>query len=365
MKKWEKKILALMAVTVMLAGCVGCATNGADKGTEGQPQEDVSQEDASQENASRDDGESDMQGDSIEAENEDPFGRGEFPEPLPLPEEDLFDYEAWETEKTKISAPGGVVFDGEDLLVCDTGNHCVVRLTTDGDFVESYGELGSESGNFVTPTAILLHENEIYVLDSGNMRIQVFDTDMNYNREIWFEGSTLPSGGKYNDMAIAGDGTIYITTNAAYGDGMSLFYIEEEELHAVPGGGLGFLSEQDGIVYTSDKWRFYRDSMGYGWQPGVNWIYQVDRTGLRKVCELPYKYAPADFVVREDTIYIVSTVWGNMHQFSMEAELLETMFYIEEVQTNDMYLCVQDENTFYVADTEGFLYKVFRTEGEE
>lgn len=360
MKNWENRILALMVVAVMLAGCVGCAKNGADKETKGQPQEDVSQE-----NASRDDGESDMQGDGIEAENEDPFGRGEFPEPLPLPEEDLFDYEMWETEKTKISAPGGVVFDGEDLLVCDTGNHCVVRLTTDGDFVESYGELGSESGNFVTPTAILLHENEIYVLDSGNMRIQVFDTDMNYNREIWFEGSTLPSGGKYNDMAIAGDGTIYITANAAYGDGMSLFYIEAEELHAVPGGGLGFLSEQDGIVYTSDKWRFYRYSGGYGWKPGVNWIYQVDRTGLRKVCELPYMYAPADFVVREDTIYAVSTVWRKLNQFSMEAELLETMFYIEEVQTHDMYLCVQDENTFYVADTEGFLYKVFRMEGEE
>ncbi len=40
-----------------------------------------------------------------------------------------------------------------------------------------------------------------------------------------------------------------------------------------------------------------------------------------------------------------------MNRFSMEADLLETMTYIEEVQTHDIYLCVHYENIFYVADT--------------
>lgn len=356
MEKGQGRVLAILLATVLVVSCVGCAAGNVKKEAEGQPQEIVQQDDVINQT---------QEGGDVAAESGDSFARGDFPEPIPLPDKEMFGYEVWEIEKTKIGSPGGVLFDGRDLLVSDIRNHCIVRLTTNGDFVESYGELGSEEGNFVTPTAILLYENEIYVLDSGNMRIQVFDTDMNYNRQIWFEGGTLPSDGKYNDMAIAGDGTIYITADAAYGDGMSLFYIEEGELNAVPGGGLGFLSEQDGIVYTSDKWRYYRDSKGYGWKPGENWIYQVDRTGLQKVCELPYMYAPADFVVREDSIYTISMVWGEMNRFSMEEDLLETMFYIEEVQAHDMYLCVQDENTFYVADTQGFLYKVFRTEGEE
>lgn len=353
MEKWKNRVLVSVLAAIILTGCMGCSANGVDKKTEGQ----------SQENVSRDDGASNMQGGGIE-DDDDPFERGEFPAPLPLPDEDSFGYEVWETEKTKISAPGGVVFDGEDLLVCDMRNHCVVRLTTDGDFVESYGELGSETGNFVTPTAILLHENEIYVLDSGNMRIQVFDTDMTYVREILFEGGELPSGRKYHDMAIAGDGTIFVAADSSYGVGTSLFYIEGGELCIVSGGVLGNLAEQDGVVYAADKWQYYRESTEYGWKSGANWVYRVERNGLQKICELPYMYTPADFVIREDTIYTVSMVWGKMNRFSMEAEILDTMFYIEEVQAHDMYMYLQDENTFYVTDTLGYLYKVFRTQGE-
>lgn len=44
----------------------------------------------------------------------------------------------------------------------------------------------------------------------------------------------------------------------------------------------------------------------------------------------------------------------------MEGELLEALLLTEELQLHDMYLCMQDENTFYVADAKGYLYKVFR-----
>lgn len=62
----------------------------------------------------------------------------------------------------------------------------------------------------------------------------------------------------------------------------------------------------------------------------------------------------------EDEIYTLSTVWGEMNRVSMEGELLEALLLTEELQLHDMYLCMQDENTFYVADAKGYLYKVFR-----
>lgn len=355
MKSRQSGILLFMIAVITLTGCVGCGKRETGKEEEGRTQEVASQSG---------DG-SGVQGDGVETGTDDSFAGGEFPEPVPVFVENSYGYEVWKKEKTQIRMPGGVLFDGKDLLVCDMGNHCVVRLTTNGDFVESYGELGSEEGNFVTPTAILFHENEIYVLDSGNMRIQVFDMDMNFDREIWFEGSPLPSDGKYNDMAIAGDGTIYIAADASYGEGTSLFYIEGGELCVVPGGAFGYLAEQGGMVYAADNYRYYKYEKGYGWKPGENWVYQVDRTGLERVCELPYMYAPVDFVIMNDILYTLSPVWGKMNRVSMDGEPSETMFYIEEVQSHAMYLCVQDENTFYVADTQGFLYKVFRTEGEE
>ena len=360
MEKWKNRVVVSVLVAIMLASCVGCTTNGVDKEAEGQSQENVSQE-----NVSRDDGAGNMQGNGIEAEENNSFEHGEYPEPVLFNGECVFAHEVWRKDKTQIQNPGGILCDGESLLVCDMGNHCVVRLTTDGDFVESYGELGSEPGNFVTPTAILLYENEIYVLDSGNMRIQVFDTDMAYVRENLFEGGGLPSNGKYRDMAIAGDGTIYVAADSSYGDGMSLFYIEGGELCVVSGGVLGYLAEQDGTVYAANMYLFYRDNKGYGWKPGENWIYQVDRTGLQKICELPYMYAPADLIVWNDAIYTISTVWGQMNRISMGGELLEELLTEQEAQSVGMYLCMQDENTFYLTEPEGAIWKVFRTEEED
>lgn len=349
MKRQGSRIMLSALAIIMTAVSVGCASKETGKEDQVPSQEDIRQ---------ADDG-NDRQEDVIVTEGEDLFDRGEMPDPAPVLSEE-FDCEAWQTEKTKIGTPGGILFTGEDLLVCDMENHCVVRLTTDGEFVESYGELGSEEGNFVTPTAILLHENEIYILDSGNLRIQVFDTDMNFVREILFEGSPMPGNGKYNDMAIAGDGTIYITADKAYEDAMCLFYLEEGKLCGVQAECRGYLAEQDGVVYTADKDRHYLHTGGYGWKPGENWVYRVERTGLEEICELPYMYCVLDFVVRDDGIYALSSVWGKLSRFTMEGEALDAMFYMEEVQGNEMYLSVQDENTFYVADTEGCLYKVFR-----
>lgn len=346
MRKRGNRILLLTFAVIMTVGCAAKQTGKEDEVT---PQDNIQQ---------ADDG-NDVGESVTETEGEDLSDRGEMPDPVPVLSEE-FDCEVWETEKTKVGMPGGVLAVGDHLLVCDMGNHCVVRLTTDGDFVESYGELGSDAGNFVMPTAILFHEEEIYVLDSGNMRIQVFDLEMNFISEILFEGSPLPRNGKYSDMAIAGDGTIYVATDEAYEDAMCLFYLEGEKLCGVQAECMGYLAEQNGVVYTADKYRHYTYQGGNGWKSGENWVYRVDRTGVEKVCELPYMYTSMDFAVTDDQIYTLSSTWGKLSCFTMEGEALNTMFYMEEVQGNEMYLSMQDENTFYVADTEGYLYKIFR-----
>lgn len=355
MKKVGSRILSSVLFIAMAAGCMGCAAKKTGTEDGGQAQEHV------QQNMQIDSGDG-TQGSEFEVTESSSTERGEFPDPVLFDDNCVFDHEMWQKEKTQIQTPGGILYEGESLLVCDMGNHCVVRLTTDGDFVESYGELGSEAGNFVSPTAILLYEDEIYVLDSGNARIQVFDAEMNFDREILFNMGSVPGDGKYIDMAIAGDGTVYIAVDSSYGDGMNLFYLEGEGLCAVPGGVYGYLAEHDGVVYMADMWRYYRDSKGYGWNPGENWIYQVERTGLQKICELPYMYAPADFIVEDDAVYAISTLWGQMNRISMEGELMEELLTEKAAQSRGMYVCMQDEDTFYLAEPGGFLWKVFRVE---
>ena len=59
------------------------------------------------------------------------------------------------------------------------------KVNARGEWVTSWGSLGSGPGQFDTPHGIAVSPaDEIYVADRGNRRIQVFDADGNYIREF-------------------------------------------------------------------------------------------------------------------------------------------------------------------------------------
>jgi DNA-binding beta-propeller fold protein YncE len=64
-------------------------------------------------------------------------------------------------------------------------NSRVAKVDRDGNWVKSFGEPGSEPGQFSTPHSVAVdaHDN-IYVADRGNRRIQVFDTEGKFLRQI-------------------------------------------------------------------------------------------------------------------------------------------------------------------------------------
>ena len=64
-------------------------------------------------------------------------------------------------------------------------NSRVAKVNHDGDWLMSFGEPGSQPGEFSTPHSIATdaHDN-IYVADRGNRRIQVFDTAGKFLRQF-------------------------------------------------------------------------------------------------------------------------------------------------------------------------------------
>lgn len=55
-------------------------------------------------------------------------------------------------------------------------------------FVTAWGERGSAPGQFNDPTGVAVHDNEIFVSDARNARIQVFSLDGNFKRHCWYQG---------------------------------------------------------------------------------------------------------------------------------------------------------------------------------
>lgn len=64
-------------------------------------------------------------------------------------------------------------------------NSRVAKVDTNGNWIKSWGEPGDQPGQFNTPHSIAVDaQNNVYVADRGNRRIQVFDGDGKFLRQI-------------------------------------------------------------------------------------------------------------------------------------------------------------------------------------
>ena len=81
--------------------------------------------------------------------------------------------------------PTDVAWDSQGNIYITDGyvNSRVAKYERNGDWVKSWGERGTGPGQFNTPHAIAIDRNDnVYVGDRSNRRIQVFDTDGKFLR---------------------------------------------------------------------------------------------------------------------------------------------------------------------------------------
>src|SRR5258708_9783511 len=75
--------------------------------------------------------------------------------------------------------------DGSTYVTDGYGNSRVVKFTREGTLVKYWGDRGTRPGQFNTPHSIVMDRNQnLYVADRQNSRIQVFDTDGTF-KQVW------------------------------------------------------------------------------------------------------------------------------------------------------------------------------------
>src|SRR5207253_2347298 len=103
-----------------------------------------------------------------------------------------------------------------DIYVVDTGNCRIQKFNNAGNFIQLWGMFGTAPSNFQSPTGIAVDEkNVVYVCDTGNHRIQKFDTSTNFLPQLlgtWGTKGQEP-GQFWNPWGIAidRDGFLYVT----------------------------------------------------------------------------------------------------------------------------------------------------------
>jgi DNA-binding beta-propeller fold protein YncE len=113
----------------------------------------------------------------------------------------------------QFDGPTGVDSRGEMVFVADRNNHRIQILNPDGGVVDVIGEgPGDDPGMFDNPFGVTVDRltGEIYVADTYNHRIQKFDPEGNFMGMWGSKGSGTEQFDNPTSIALGADGLVYV-----------------------------------------------------------------------------------------------------------------------------------------------------------
>jgi len=162
------------------------------------------------------------------------------------------------------------------VYVSDTWNHRVQKFTKEGKPLTTWGQYGQplpeapESKSFFWgPRGVAVDsQGHVFVADTGNKRIVIFDEDGNYLTDF---GTAGLDAGQFDEpvgVAVADDGTVYVTDTwnqriqsfAPNEDGTLYFPLQQWDVNAWFGQSL---DNKPLIAVSEDKHVFITDPEGY------------------------------------------------------------------------------------------------------
>lgn len=136
-------------------------------------------------------------------------------------------------------ASGITVGDDGLVYVADTWNHIVLVLDKEGRVVRQLGQRGeltdigdgsdpsTDPGLFFGPRGVAVLDNEIYVTDTGNERVQVFGKDGTFLRAFGGYGSAMGELIEPTGIVAGPDGNIWVADS---GNGRVMVYTPRGEV---------------------------------------------------------------------------------------------------------------------------------------
>jgi DNA-binding beta-propeller fold protein YncE len=106
----------------------------------------------------------------------------------------------------------GIEVESKTGSVFISGNHKLQKYNSCGELVKEIGDVtpGAQPGELHEPNDVRFHKNRIYICDSGNGRVQIFDLDLNYVHAFGTKGRKTGQLHWPEDIDFDTDGNAYI-----------------------------------------------------------------------------------------------------------------------------------------------------------
>jgi DNA-binding beta-propeller fold protein YncE len=160
--------------------------------------------------------------------------------------------------------------DGERIFVVDIGGvsselHRVrVFNAHTGEHLFDIGKRGTGPGEFNLPRDVAVgKDGQLYVVDGGNFRVQIFDRNGKYISSFGTVGKQLGNFARPKEVATDSEGNVYVA-DSAFGNfqiftaqGDLLMFVGDRSEEEGPGKYMlpsGIAVDEDGRVYFVDQW---------------------------------------------------------------------------------------------------------------
>jgi sugar lactone lactonase YvrE len=139
-------------------------------------------------------------------------------------------------EADQFSKPTDVAVYGNRIYVCDINKNMVLVVDKEsGRTIQEIGGLGKEEGKFFKPAFITLDKDgNLYVTDSFNFRVQVFDREGKFLRTIGCHGDNFGCFTRPKDLVRDDENLLYVV-DAAF-ENIQIFDSETAQLLMFFGG---------------------------------------------------------------------------------------------------------------------------------
>ncbi len=167
-------------------------------------------------------------------------------------------------EQNMLKDPCGITTDlSGNIYVTSSFYHCVLKYSSNKEFIKRTGRIGRGKGDFQNPACIRSHAGKIFVCDASNCRIVVYNEQLEYEREISTEligtHKVLSEPSYPYDVAFDGTGRMFVSDTVndcilVFKDGVFssvIHYVGEgNTVLQVP---KGIAIDKDGCLFVSDS----------------------------------------------------------------------------------------------------------------
>ena len=201
--------------------------------------------------------------------------------------------------KLRFNEPEGIAITGDVIYVAEYGGNRIHKLTTGGEFLGTFGERGSDIGQFDGPCDIKISPNgKVYVADRDNNRVQVFHPDWTYSHVIDGNVSgnssfSRPEGLAFDlsgNVHVCGYGSSSVTVFTPSGQFVRRYVTNRPDSVAIDPSGNSLVSSSTGTLSIFDpSGRFIHAVGGFNCPFGVSvspdgsvWVADRDNNRLVK-----------------------------------------------------------------------------------